>query len=259
MERKIKRFVNRVLREVYLKNEYRQRVAEDLYSHICEAAAERPLEDVLKEMGHPRKIAADIMRAHADDYDKMGFWNAARYASHVRNFEIKSKTRIGDWPLVHVATGYNPETGARTIARGVIAVGDIAVGAVAFGIISAGIISIGAISAGVFALGAVALALVLGLGSVTLSGLVALGAVAFAGALALGTLSVSLWAAIGKKAIALYYVSAEGTSRYVPAWLQWLADLFRSSGDLGWWFFILLPLMLVAFAIAKKRTFRLKL
>jgi len=44
-------------------------------------------------------------------------------------FEWKSRARVGNWPLVHVAIGWNKQTGRLHVARGVIAIGQFAIGA----------------------------------------------------------------------------------------------------------------------------------
>ena len=70
---RVRGYVHAVMRNLYLKNEYRQQVAEDLTAHIAEAIRERSIAEVLEDLGHPRKIAAEIMEAYEDDCDRMGF------------------------------------------------------------------------------------------------------------------------------------------------------------------------------------------
>ena len=141
---RIERYIGGVLRHLYLKNEYRRRVVEDLPAHIAEAAGTKPVDEGLKDMGHPRKVATEIMETYGDDYEKMGFLNAVAYAQRVRDFSAKSPTRVGSWPLVHIATGYN-ESGERNVAKGIIAVGDIAIGVVAPAVVSLGVVAMGAL------------------------------------------------------------------------------------------------------------------
>ncbi|MBC7238356.1 MAG: hypothetical protein H5T69_21150, partial [Chloroflexi bacterium] len=179
-DRRVKRYIDGVLRHLYLKNEYRRRVADDLHAHIDEAARTKPVDEVLKEMGHPRKIAGEIMETYEGDYEKMGFLNAIAYARRVRDFEVKSATQVGGWPLVHIATGYN-DAGQRRIAKGIIAVGDIAVGVVAMGAISTGVIALGALAAGVIAFGALAAGLLVALGAGAASLAASMGVVAVSG------------------------------------------------------------------------------
>ncbi len=85
-----------------------------------------------------------------------GIFNAIAYAQQVRSFDVQSAAKIGDWPLVHMATGHN-KAGKKSVARGIIAVGDVAIGRVAMGSVALGVVVFGAISAGVIALGALAL------------------------------------------------------------------------------------------------------
>ena len=94
------------------------------------------------------------------------------------NYEYKSPIRIGSWPLVHVAAGFDPLTQQYRIARGVIAVGSVAVGGVAVGSVAIGVVAVGAVSFGLlFAVGSVAIGAGLSIGAVAI-GSVAIGAVA---------------------------------------------------------------------------------
>ena len=139
-EGKVDRYIGAVLRHLYLKREYRERVAVDLRAHICEASQEKTVDEVLQGMGSPREIAADVMRTYEGDYDKLGFLDALAYAQHARDYSVKSAACIGDWPLVHIAVGFD-EYGNRNVARGIVAYGDIAIGAVAIGAVSMGVIA----------------------------------------------------------------------------------------------------------------------
>jgi len=73
-------------------------------------------------------------------------------------FEWKSRLRVGRWPLVHVAFGWNQETGRLHVARGVIAIGQFAVGApVAVAQFALGILfGLGQFATGLVAVGQVA-------------------------------------------------------------------------------------------------------
>ena len=98
-------------------------------------------------------------------------------------FEYKSKVRLFGMPLVHVAFGVNPATGAPRVARGFIAVGNIAIGVVA----------LGGVALGGIALGGVSLALLAALGGLAVGGLLALGGLAV-GTVAIGGLAVGYYA-----------------------------------------------------------------
>jgi len=219
MDKLVERYIGGVLRNLYLKEEHRRRVADDLRAHIAEAAQTKPVDQVLKDMGHPRKIAAEVMETYQDDYEKMGFLNALAYAARVRDFEVKSAKRMGDWPLVHIAAGYN-EAGERNIAKGIIAIGDIAIGVVALGRVSLGVFAVGALAGGVVASGALAVGLVLALGAGAASVVASVGGLAVSGALAFGALAFARLSAVGAYARALYYFGANGESAVLPGWMR---------------------------------------
>ncbi len=222
-EGKVDRYIGAVLRHLYLRREYRERVAVDLRAHICEASQEKTVDEVLQGMGPPREIAADVMRTYEGDYDKLGLLNALAYAQHARDYSVKSAACIGDWPLVHIAVGLD-EHGNRNVARGIFAYGDIAIGAVAIGAVSMGVIAFGAIALGGVALGALAAGVLAAMGAVALSAGASCGALAIAGFLALGALSVARFWAIGAYARAIHYIAARGESAVVPGWLRSLSD-----------------------------------
>jgi predicted Ser/Thr protein kinase len=85
-------------------------------------------------------------------------------------FEYRSKTTWFGLPLVHVASGVDPSTGKRRIARGIIALGDrakgvialggFATGVIAFGGLAVGVIPVGGFSFGLFGIGGFALGLI---------------------------------------------------------------------------------------------------
>ena len=99
-------------------------------------------------------------------------------------YEYKSKKRFLGLPLVHVATGWDPATRQRRIAKGIVAVGDIALGFVAVGGLAIGGIAVGGAALGGVALGGAALALLLAVGGLAVGG-VAIGGLAI-GYFALG-------------------------------------------------------------------------
>jgi hypothetical protein len=89
-------------------------------------------------------------------------------------YEYRSVAGIGELPLLHIATGIDPLTGRKRIARGVIAIGDIAMGGVAIGGVGIGIVGLGGLGLGVFALGGMAVGVLLALGGAAV-GFVAVG------------------------------------------------------------------------------------
>src|SRR4029079_2665213 len=53
-------------------------------------------------------------------------------------FEYRSRATLFGLPLLHVASGPDPATGRRRVAKGIIALGDIACGVVAIGGVACG-------------------------------------------------------------------------------------------------------------------------
>lgn len=93
-------------------------------------------------------------------------------------YEYKSPIMIGSWPLVHIASGYDPVTLQPRIAKGIIAVGSVAIGGIAVGSVAVGVVTVGAVSLGLLsAVGAVAIGFGLSIGAVA-AGSIAVGTVA---------------------------------------------------------------------------------
>jgi hypothetical protein len=107
-----------------------------------------------------------------------------------RGVRWRSRAELFGLPLVHVALGGDPATGAmRGVARGIIAVGDIAFGGLAIGGAAFGGVTFGGFSLGIASIGGAAIGILLGLGGFA-TGYVALGGMAIGyyamGGLALG-------------------------------------------------------------------------
>ncbi len=113
-------------------------------------------------------------------------------------YEYKSPIELYGLPLIHIASGYDPNTGAPRIAKGIIAIGNIAVGVFALGGLAAGGIAFGGLGLGVVAFGGLAI------------GGIAIGGVALALVFALGGMAVSLMYAIGGLAIAPHAIGSMG-------------------------------------------------
>src|SRR5712692_676376 len=100
-------------------------------------------------------------------------------------YEYRSKTTVFGWPLVHIATGIDPMTGRKRIARGVIAFGDVAIGGLAFGGCAIGIFAIGGLALGLIAFGGMAIGMLVAFGGGAIGGLAvgggALGVIAVGG------------------------------------------------------------------------------
>jgi tRNA A-37 threonylcarbamoyl transferase component Bud32 len=93
--------------------------------------------------------------------------------------DYRSQATFFGLPLLHVATGIDPATGRKRVAKGIIAIGDIAQGVIALGGVAIGGFAFGGMAIGVLAFGGCALGLV-----------------------SIGGLAVALIAAIGGGAIA---------------------------------------------------------
>lgn len=128
------------------------------------------------------------------------------------SYEYKSEARLFGWPLVHIAQGIDPETGAPRVAKGIIAVGNFAIGGIAVGGLAAGIITLGGLCLGLFSFGGVAIALLAAGGGLALSGFFSIGGVA-----------ISLAYAVGGLALAPYYLGGNGAD---PEFLRLLSRWF---------------------------------
>ena len=133
------------------------------------------------------------------------------YGYYGWNYEYKSEAELFGLPLIHIAQGVDPKTGAPRVAKGIIAIGNMAIGVFALGGLALGGITIGGASIGVFALGGFAL------GGITLGG-VSIGAL-----LAVGGLALSLAYAIGGLALAPNYIGGNGAD---PDFIRLLESLF---------------------------------
>ncbi len=99
-------------------------------------------------------------------------------------YEYRSEAQLFGLPLVHIATGLDPFTGRRRVARGIIAIGDMAVGGFALGGCAVGVIALGGVGVGLFSLAGLAVGVLLAVGGLALGG-IALGGLAIGG-IALG-------------------------------------------------------------------------
>ena len=127
-------------------------------------------------------------------------------------FEYKSEAELFGWPLIHIAQGIDPQTGAPRVARGMIAIGNIAIGGLAIGGLAAGGIALGGLSLGLFTFGGVALGI-----------LAALGGLAVGGYFAVGGAAISLAYAIGGLALAPHFLGGNGVD---PEFLRLLEQWF---------------------------------
>ncbi len=131
-------------------------------------------------------------------------------------YEYRSPIQLFGLPLIHIAQGYDPKTGAPRIARGIIAIGNIAIGVFALGGLAAGVFAFGGLGLGVVAFGGLAI------------GGIAVGGVALALFLALGGMAVSLLYAIGGLALAPHAIGSMGADpEFVRQLEKWFPNVDR--------------------------------
>jgi hypothetical protein len=130
-------------------------------------------------------------------------------------------------PLVSIATGIDPETGRKRVAKGVIAIGDLAVGFVAIGGAAFGGIALGGAAVGFIGIGGAAVGILLALGGAAFGG-VALGGTAV-GLVAIGGGAVGYYAlggwAFGEWALGGNVRDAEAVE-FFRKWLGSCVDFF---------------------------------
>ncbi len=101
-----------------------------------------------------------------------------------RDYEYRSAVTVFGLPLVHIASGRDPEGKRMRVASGIIAIGDVAIGAVAIGVFPFGGITIGPFGVGLVSFGGAVAGLLTAIGGVAVGGF-AVGGLA-AGLVALG-------------------------------------------------------------------------
>ncbi|HUC85988.1 MAG TPA: protein kinase [Candidatus Acidoferrales bacterium] len=155
--------------------------------------------------------------------------------------DYRSQTRLFGLPLLHVASGIDPETGRARVARGIIAIGGRAKGVVAFGGVAMGGLAVGGLAVGVIALGGEALGLLsVGGGAVAL--IFALGGLAIA-PIALGGLAIG-YLALGAQGIGTHVFDVATRDPHARAFfLPW------GRNPLAHWDWILAPLLILIFGI----------
>jgi predicted Ser/Thr protein kinase len=145
--------------------------------------------------------------------------------------EYKSKATIFGVPLLHVASGIDPKTGQRRIAKGIIALGDIAIGGLACGGFAMGGVTFGGVSVGMVSFAGLAVGLVAAIGGLAI-GSFAFGGLAMGG-IAVGGISVG-WYAFGGTGWGRFVLSGARQDPEAVAlfrgwafsWPRWLAIVF---------------------------------
>ena len=136
-----------------------------------------------------------------------------RPANMYWGYEYRSKLELFGLPLVHIAQGFDTQTGRPRVAKGIIAIGDIAIGVFALGGMALGGLTFGGLSLGLFALGGLAV------------GGIAAGGLALGILFAAGGMAMSIMYAIGGLAIAPHAISSMGTDpqllSLLEKWFPW--------------------------------------
>ena len=131
--------------------------------------------------------------------------------SRFMGYELRVPSEGDGLPLIHVAVGFDPTTGRRRIARGVIAIGDIAVGGIAIGGVSFGVVTLGGLSMGIVALGGFSIGALLALGGLAIGGIAIGGAAIGYYALGGGAFGAHTWSGLGQDPEAVRFFS-----RWIP-------------------------------------------
>jgi len=155
--------------------------------------------------GRPRPVQTPASSAGFPAYGYYGYG---------QNYEYKSEAEFFGLPLIHIASGIDPQTGAPRVARGIIAIGNIAIGLLAIGGLAAGGITLGGLSLGVLAVGGMAV------------GAVAAGGGALGLIFALGGIAISLGYAIGGLALAPHFMGGNGIDAGL---FDFLREWFRAA------------------------------
>jgi hypothetical protein len=161
----------------------------------------------------------------------------------MKGVDYRSKTMLFGWPLVHVASGVDPQTGRARVARGIIAIGDRAQGVIAMGGMATGVIAIGGLAVGVLAIGGGAIGLV-ALGGLAIAMLLAIGGGAVA-PIALGGGALGFYA-FGGKGIGVHVYDALGQDAAARAfftpWARQLMNVIPTANVV--FLSIFLPIMI---------------
>jgi len=136
-------------------------------------------------------------------------------------YEYKSEAQMFGLPLIHIATGLDPKTGKKRIAKGIIAIGDVAIGGIAVGGFAMGGLTLGGMSVGAVSIGGMAIGVLMALGGM---------AVGYA---AIGGFAVGVYA-IGGGALGAYVISAgQVDPEAVEFFKNWLGIVIDPSAVPG--------------------------
>lgn len=153
----------------------------------------------------------------------------AKMPPHVRRMQgcdYRSKTELFGWPLVHVATGIDPKTGRKRVAKGIIAIGDVAVGGIAIGGAAIGVFASGGAAIGIFTFAGAAVGVLVAIGGAAAGLGFSCGGFAI-GSIAMGGMAVGYYG-FGGGAFAVHGLSGMGRD---PAAVQffepWAAPFMK--------------------------------
>ena len=204
-----------------------------------------------------REIAEELERLRSKEQSAPS--RAQLLAAMNPGVDWRTKATIFGYPVIHMASGIDPKTGRKRIAKGWIAIGDIAIGAIAVGGVGIGVVGIGGCGIGLIAFGGAAIAVLLGMGGLATGlfadGGMAIGGIAHgggaAGGIAVGG-GATGYVAIGGAANGKYTISGRGVSP--PGWLDTNLGSFVTdqlpglmvSIPIGIYLAILIPLLVTA-------------
>ena len=204
-----------------------------------------------------REIAEELERLRSKEQSLPS--RAQLLAAMNPGVDWRTKATVFGYPVIHMASGIDPKTGKKRIAKGWIAIGDIAIGAIAVGGVGIGVVGIGGCGIGLIAFGGAAIAVLLGMGGLATGlfadGGMAIGGIAHgggaAGGIAVGG-GATGYVAIGGAANGKYTISGRGVSP--PGWLDTNLGSFVTdqlpglmvSIPIGIYLAILIPLLVTA-------------
>ncbi len=180
---------------------------------------------------------ASILKTQVETIATTSAPNGATAWPLSQGMDYRSKATLFGLPLLHVATGLNPATGRKRVARGIVAIGDVAQGVIALGGVAMGVFAFGGCAAGGFAWGG------LGLGLFAFAGF-GIGLIAAFGGcslapIAMGGSAVGYWANGGLA----YGVHVISSNRQDPAAVHFFQPWANHLFNLLWVIWIVFPLL----------------
>ncbi len=131
--------------------------------------------------------------------------NMPRYIRHLQGVDYRSKAELFGWPLLHIATGIDPKTGRKRVAKGIVAIGDVAMGGIAIGGAAIGVFASGGAAVGLFTFAGAAVGMLVAIGGAASGFGFSCGGFAF-GSIAIGGVAVGYYG-FGGTTIAVHGLS----------------------------------------------------